>query len=529
MSGSELFARWHGYKYFEYEKRLALREAEARIGKVVRQVSDGLMIRPTRASIDSLQRLTYFRQFEGFNGHPIKTHQALLESSISINGERPPNRQQTRYSVHGIHDYKGKFNPQIVRAVANILSLNPGSWVLDPFCGSGTSLVEAAYLRCNAIGLDLNPMAVLIANAKVATLYAPPAQLRFFARVLAKQLRRYGRELSHDDYVSERSLSRIAGADWQRSIPSFEYLARWFSPPVLCQLALILKRIDGLRDVHTRDLFRVILSDIVRSVSLQDPADLRIRRRKNPASNYPVIHDFLGLLEKRVGTICAALDVVRVAKGKQAAFRHDARFPVISAVKGLPKGGFHAAITSPPYANALPYIDTQRLSLCLLGMIDARQIAETERALVGNREINRTERLNLENSISKNADRLPSNVASLCTQLLAAAEHGSNGFRRLNTPALIYKYFVDMKMMFKSVASVLRPGASFALVVGPNKASFGSRTFLIETPALLASVAEKVGYEVADVVNLDAYQRFGLHQKNGIKSEKLLILRRPSK
>jgi len=532
MSTSNLFGRWHGYRYFEYEKELALREVEAQIGKVVDQLPDGLLIRSTGASKDSLQRLTYFREFDGLNGSPVRTHQAVLEGSIwagSAQGYRPSARQQTRYSVHGIHEYKGKFNPQIVRAVANILSVEAGSWMLDPFCGSGTSLVEAAYLRCNAIGVDLNPMGVLIANAKIATLHARPAELQSSVSAIAKQLRRYTTELSHHDRVSHRLLSRVAGSEWQKSIPSYDYLSKWFSAPVLCQLALVLRRINGLTDLRARDLFLVILSDIVRNVSLQDPADLRIRRRKNPRPNYPVIHDFLAALEKRIGTICAALEAVPVSKHRQAAFRHDARLPVTGAVKGLPRGGFHTAITSPPYATALPYIDTQRLSLCLLNLIDAGEIAHTERALVGSREINRRERLQLEKDITSNSSRLPSSVASLCRELLAAARCGSHGFRRLNTPGLIYRYFVDMKMMFTSVARVLRPQARFALVVGPNKTSFDSRGFLIETPALLANVAESVGYKVEELLDLDAYQRFGLHQKNGIKSERLLILRSTSK
>jgi len=85
-------------------------------------------------------------------------------------------RQSTRYSVHGLHEYKGKFNPQIVRATANLLrlGLDRKAQILDPFCGSGTSLVEAAHMGWDALGTDINPLAILISNAKIQALKIQP-------------------------------------------------------------------------------------------------------------------------------------------------------------------------------------------------------------------------------------------------------------------------------------------------------------------------------------------------------------------
>jgi site-specific DNA-methyltransferase (cytosine-N4-specific) len=83
--------------------------------------------------------------------------------------ERREGRQATRYHVHGIHEYKGKFNPQVVRAFANILEFEPGETLLDPFCGSGTAVVEGLALGGDAYGIDRSPLAVLISRAKTAT------------------------------------------------------------------------------------------------------------------------------------------------------------------------------------------------------------------------------------------------------------------------------------------------------------------------------------------------------------------------
>jgi len=72
----------------------------------------------------------------------------------------------TQHLTHNIHRYSGKFIPQIAGRVIGLVT-QPGELVVDPYCGSGTTLVEAALLRRRALGLDLNPLAVLIARVKI--------------------------------------------------------------------------------------------------------------------------------------------------------------------------------------------------------------------------------------------------------------------------------------------------------------------------------------------------------------------------
>src|SRR4051794_11235644 len=71
----------------------------------------------------------------------------------------------TRYLTHGVHRYSGKFIPQIARQVITLLT-QPGDIVLDPYCGSGTTLIEAYLIGRQAIGIDMNPLAVLLARTK---------------------------------------------------------------------------------------------------------------------------------------------------------------------------------------------------------------------------------------------------------------------------------------------------------------------------------------------------------------------------
>src|SRR5205823_9440987 len=99
---------------------------------------------------------------------------------------------------------------------------------------------------------------------------------------------------------------------------------------------------------------------------------------------------------------------------------------------------FDGAITSPPYATAMPYLDTQRLSLALLGLMGSRELRHGERQQIGNREIQDKQRLSLEADIRANAGELPDTVIGFCRRLLNLADDKSHGFRRPNGPAPAY-------------------------------------------------------------------------------------------
>lgn len=75
-------------------------------------------------------------------------------------------RSVNQYLTHWIYPYKGKFHPQMIRALLNILGLEQGDTILDPFIGSGTAGVEAQLLGINCIGIDVSPLCVLQSRVK---------------------------------------------------------------------------------------------------------------------------------------------------------------------------------------------------------------------------------------------------------------------------------------------------------------------------------------------------------------------------
>ena len=524
--------QWNGYRYFPYERELAKREVQSLVGAAPEEEDGGLRIPRYGSSMETLDRLTYFRQVELPDGEKRTPLQTRLELSACRKYGKSENnqchsRQSTRYSAHGLHEYRGKFNPQIVRATGNIIGLPSGAWVLDPFCGSGTTLLECAHSGWNAIGIDLNPLGVLISNAKVQAVRSSGEQLLGLSRKLGEDLSRVAKGLDYEVSWTEQQAAMVAGSNWRDMIPNYRYLQRWFSLSVLSQFAVILHHIRSCVDPLLSPVCHVILSDIVRENSLQEPADLRIRRRKAPASNYPVIPRFTQLLESRLTTVSAALQEAHLPACYQQAFVGDSRSSlewIWGQSSILRSQEFDCAITSPPYATALPYIDTQRLSLCLLGLISSSEVAHLDQQMIGTRELLDSKRKTLEISIRAGGRELPDSVLELCQHMLSLAALPGNGFRRRNTPALVYTYCSDMAKVLRSVKRVLRSSAVFALVVGRNRTTLGGEAVLIDTPKLIADIGVRAGWQIRDVIELNTYARFGMHRKNSITTETLVLL-----
>ena len=530
--------RWRKYRYFPYEQRLARRELAALTRCQPQGHRGGLSVNLEFQWEPMAARTTYFEAAVPEKGRLIVPLQTLLEASTNIgtshlvrgsDNKFASRRQSTRYSSHGLHEYKGKFNPQIVRAVGNVLDLRQGSWILDPFCGSGTTLLEAAHAGWNAIGVDFNPLAVEIARAKIAALRVEPHRLLRDARYLTEQLQRRFRRLSFTRPFSNIEISAVVEDDWEDRLPCIDYLRSWFVPSVLVQLSVTLGAIEDIANPQVRRIFRVVLSDILRVVSLQDDGDLRIRRRKSPPENAPAVPLFLEGVAKRIDLIVRARQVLGRIRTRQYAFVGDSRKLDESLLKHASvtsHRSFDAAVSSPPYATALPYVDTQRFSLVVLGLTNHKQAGLMQKDLIGTREIGDRQRRDLEGAIEENSANLPRGCATLCLRLKNAVDSRRDGFRRRNVPALIYKYLADMAATFRRVANVLKPNAPFAIVIGPNRTRLGGRSFLIDTPHLIRLLAEENRFETQEILSLNTYQRYDLHRANSIQMEELILVRR---
>jgi DNA modification methylase len=116
-----------------------------------------------------------FREFGLKDGGNFETLKRRLAYFKTINGDYSDyyhlqkynqTKSVNQYLTHWIYPYKGKFHPQMIRALMNIIKIRNGETLFDPFVGSGTAVLEAQILGVNAIGLDISPLCVLVSKVK---------------------------------------------------------------------------------------------------------------------------------------------------------------------------------------------------------------------------------------------------------------------------------------------------------------------------------------------------------------------------
>lgn len=255
------------YSYMEYEKLLQRRELDVLLptAEVLSDTKCSTVISGDSINLSLIKELTFYRAFQ-IDDSIFPTRQGLYEEDNTLQ----VTKQHTRYSTHGLHEYKGKFNPQIVHAIANIFGVQKGQKILDPFNGSGTTIVECAHAGIEAYGTDINPMACFIANAKVAALKIDVQK----TLCLLEQLKQ---SLSNPNPVL------ITDSDER-----IKYLDNWIPRKTLSILEC-LRKIADKEEPAIRDFLLVIASDLIRDYSYQEPSDLRIRRRKSAFPETPFL------------------------------------------------------------------------------------------------------------------------------------------------------------------------------------------------------------------------------------------------
>jgi len=242
----------------------------------------------------------------------------------------------TRGGPHAIHPYPAKFIPQIPEAL--IAALHPGddTAVLDPFCGSGTTLVEAALAGKTAIGIDLHPLACLISKVKVTPLARSLTEAATSVVEMAK-------DLSH-------------------KLPNIPALDHWFDREIQQALSAFVAAINAESDLDIRDAMRVALSSIIVRVSRQE-SDTRYAAIEKGLSATDVKSGFLrsaatieGALAKSWNGTPNAKNVRIIHKDILTVGHSDVQQPV------------SLVVTSPPYPNAYEYWLYHKYRMYWLGM-----------------------------------------------------------------------------------------------------------------------------------------------------------------
>ncbi len=287
----------------------------------------------------------------------------LSELNLNWRERDLPERMRTRH-VHRFHPYLGKFIPQLVEIFLRKY-FSPGQTVLDPFAGSGTTLVQANELGVNAIGYDISAFNVLLIRAKTKH-YDLKNVTREILDVLEKV------QLAAESTLYQPTLwSSNGNSEAKKANSNSEYLNQWFAPQALRELLTYRDFIESYED---QEILKVILSRSARSARLTTHFDLDFPKAPQTEPYWCYKHS-----RNCVPTTSAyqflrrySLDTIRRLE-EFAAQRTNAAVTVIhgdSRKLKIPK--VDGVITSPPYVGLIDYHEQHRYAYELLGLEDRR-------------------------------------------------------------------------------------------------------------------------------------------------------------
>ena len=474
----------------------------------------------TTQSIDFLiKRLAYWQRVG--KGRLLPTLQVLYEASENLstsNGislldavrDQLPKARRLRYGPHDLHEYRGKFFPQLVKALINFSGVPEGSVVIDPTCGSGTTNCEARLMGMETIGLDLNPLSVLIARTKVGILEVSPLILQTETEKLLQRL--------------EMQSTADVSALWNLS--DLQYLERWFDSQALVDIAYILEPINLCQHPILRDFYKVSLSNIIRGISWQKETDLRVRKEVTEYLPGAALERFKEELQRQLSKLVPFLLLAQQAQTPS-------EMPKFKILEGDTKdidqifeekvGLCDVLITSPPYATALPYIDTDRLSLIVLGLLPRGAHRNREFTMIGNREVMESQRQELWDLYQEKRSELPDIVCAFVDDLAGDYHNGNVGFRRRNLPALLAKYFLDMTSAMMRARNMMKPESYAFYVVGNNSTRVNEKRIEIPTDRFLWEIGKKVGWFQEKIIDMELLPSRDIFKKNRGTAEKILV------
>ncbi len=406
-------------------------------------------------------------------------------------------------AAHSWYRFVLSYPPQLVRHYIDKFGLTDKDVILDPFCGTGTTVVEAKKMGIPSIGIEANPVAHFAGSVKT-NWSVSGAKLIAHAQVIASKTR--ARLAAEGIREGERpnlktvTLKRLS-AEHEKLI-----LKNSISPlPLHKTLTLIdeIGKAPGVCQKFERlALARAIVGDIG---NLQFGPEVGVGKLKEDAL---VLEPWLRYVER----ISADVDLLGKLPDTPSVI-HNADARVLANI--LKPKSVSAVITSPPYPNEKDYSRTTRLEGVLLGFMDSKaELKRIKQTFVRSN----TRSVYRGDTDDEWISNMPE-IHAIADQIEAKRIHlgKDSGFERMY-PRVTRLYFGGMAKHLADMRAVLRPGAKLAYVVG-DQASY--LQVLIQTGRLLALIAERLGYRV---ISLDLFRtRLSTATRQQLREEVIVL------
>lgn len=397
----------------------------------------------------------------------LPLNQIPFRANFSINSNHISN------FTHSLFKYPCKFIPHIPRwAIKKYLPKEDGI-VLDPFCGSGTTLVEAVLLGKKALGIDCDPFSQLLSKVKSTPLSS-------------KQLNSLKANLYSLFTEIETTKPR------RELVPKIPNIGLWFDEEITNEIAkiktFIQKYYDRTEDDAIRDFLLVTLASVIRKVSKADnlsPKPYVSRRIKKKIP--PVLPTFKETFLKNLDRVEEFLKSAK--KGRGLIVGTDARVINHKIIRRIAPKGIDLVITSPPYINAFDYVRSLKLENFWVTSTTSEDLSIYRRKQIGTEFI-----------LSSEYNALPPETNNKRLNIIVEKIY-KHDKRRAH---VVYNFFKDMKLNFQSVYSNLKNSGVYCVVIGESKI----RGINIPSHEILIDIGQEIGFTLDCLFSYEIKNRY---------------------
>ena len=356
-----------------------------------------------------------------------------------------------RYLTHVFHKYPAKFIPEYPRWAIKKFAGDKTNLILDPFCGSGTSNVEAKLAGYNSCGIDADPLARLLTKTKTTNLNEN------------KLLN-----------VKESILDNIHKIKEEKETPeNYKPFELWFRPDVVQELLGLRNIINEISDKKIHDFLLICFSSTIRKVSNADPQLVLpkiskfMRIKEENGRTIDVTKTFSKVLETNTKAI---LDFSKITKSSTSVKILGTDSRKIKAEDET----FSLAVTSPPYLNAHDYVRAHKLELFWLELIKEKEdLGKLDRKYIGTEKFYVKEYSDIPQVGIKQLDKK--------IKLIQKVDQ--------KRAFIVAKFFLDMQTHLEEIHRTLQDKGHYVMFVGNNIV----RGNVIPTHQYLSDLAKKSG------------------------------------
>ncbi|WP_419774406.1 DNA methyltransferase [Halarcobacter sp.] len=391
-----------------------------------------------------------------------------------------------RYT-HFIHAYPAKLLQQIPYLfLNNDIFSKEGDTVLDTFCGTGTVPLEASIANRNAIGVDVNPLAALIAKTKTSKQSITSLENKL------KDIQQLFKE-----YQSSKK---------KFYIPNITNINHWYNKQTIRKLSKIKHIVDNIEETEIKDFFQVVFSICCRKYSYSDPrisVPVRINEEKFPEGHSlreaatkhlnfikknEIYEFFIEQSKKNISRLKNYQNSTMLNTNKVSIYNADIKSINESVI---PNDTLQMILTSPPYVSAQKYIRASSLSLQWLELHDDN-LASLDKQSIGREHFSPSVYKQFHVTGFNNIDDILLKI------------YKKNKLRAYIT----YTYLVEMQQTLQKSFKLLKSNGYFVMVIGNN--TIAGYEFL--TYKYLIEIAESIGFKTK-LVLIDDIKSRGLMTK----------------